>query len=49
MAISRIQHTHTKKKTRSRKNGDKDGKAMYKLMNAVYSKTMDDLKVHSHA
>ena len=33
-----IQHT---KKNRAEKNGDKNGKALYKLMNnAVYGKTM---------
>ena len=32
--------SHTKKYT-SRKNGDKDGKAVYKLMNnAIYGKTI---------
>ena len=37
-----IQYT---KKNRSRKNEDKDGKVMYKLMNnAVYSKMMEDLR-----
>ena len=40
--IYRIQHT---KKTRSRKNRDKDGKALYKLRsNAVYNKTMENLR-----
>ena len=34
-----IQHT---KKNRSRKNSDKDGKALYKLINnTVYGKTME--------
>ena len=37
-----IQHT---KKNRSRKNGEKDGKALYKLMNnAVYGKTIQNLR-----
>ena len=37
-AICSIQHT---KKNRSRKNVDKDGKTLYKLMdNAVYGKTL---------
>ena len=37
--------THTKKKNRSRKNGDKDGKALYKLINiAAYRKTMGKLR-----
>ena len=35
----------TKKKNRSRKQGDKDGKAMYKLMsNVAYVKTMESLR-----
>ena len=34
-----------KKKNRSRKNGDKYGKALHKLMsNAVYGKTMENLR-----
>ena len=34
-----------KKKNRSRKQGDKDGKAMYKLMsNVAYVKTMESLR-----
>ena len=37
-----IQHT---KKNRSRKNGDKDRKALYKLMsNSVYRKAMENLR-----
>ena len=37
-----IQHT---KKNRSRKNYDKDGKALYKLIeNAIYEKTMEKLR-----
>ena len=35
--------THTKR-IEAEKNGDKDGKALYKLMNnAVYTKTMKSL------
>ena len=37
-----IQHT---KMNRSRKNNEKDGKALYKLMNsAMYKKTMENLR-----
>ena len=37
-----IQHTQ---KTEAEKNDDKDGKAMYKLMNnAIYRKTMEKLR-----
>ena len=35
----------TRKKNRSRKNGEKDEKASYKLMsNAVYAKTIENLR-----
>ena len=36
-----LNSTHTKKKTETEKNGDKDEKALYKLMNnTVYRKTI---------
>ena len=39
-----IQHTH-KKRIEAEKNGDIDGKALYKLTNnAVYRKTMESLR-----
>ena len=35
----------TQKKNRSKKTGDKDGKALYKLMNSAnYGRTMENLK-----
>ena len=42
--ISWIQHTH-KRRIEAEKNGDIDGKALYKLTNnAVYRKTMGSLR-----
>ena len=36
---------NTQKRKEARTNGDKDGKALYKLMsNALYGKTMENLK-----
>ena len=36
---------NTQKKTRAEKNGDKDGKALYKLMNnVVYVEIMENLR-----
>ena len=38
-------NTHQKKKTEAEKNGDKDEKALYKLMNnTVYRKTIKNLR-----
>ena len=42
-AIYLIQDTH---KIEAEKNKDKDGKALYKLMNnAIYEKTMENLRI----
>ena len=36
---------HNKKRIKAEKNGDKDGKALYKLVgNAVYRKAMENLR-----
>ena len=41
-SISRIQYTH--KKVEAEKDGDKDGKALYKLMkNSVHEKAIKNL------
>ena len=38
----------TQIKLEAKKNGDKDGKALYKLMNHVlHSKTMENLKIQN--
>ena len=43
-----LNSTHTKR-IEAEKNGDKDGKALYKLMkNAVYRKTMENLRNRIH-
>ena len=40
-----LNSTRTKKKTEAEKNGDKDEKALYKLMNnTVYRKTIKNLR-----
>ena len=40
-----LNSTHTKKITEAENNGDRDGKALYKLMkNAVYGKNNGKLK-----
>ena len=40
-----LNSTHTKKKTEAEKNGDKDEKALYKLINnTVYRKTIKNLR-----
>ena len=36
---------NTQKRTEAEKTGDKDGRALYKLMNiAIYKKTMENLR-----
>ena len=43
--LNSTQKKFKKKKKKAEKSGDKDGKALYKLMgNAVYRKTMENLR-----